>query len=484
MSTALYDREAIRRLEEYAISTLGIAGIDLMERAGRASFELLCREWPAARRIAIMCGAGNNGGDGYVIARLALAAGFHVDVIQIGPVSGGDASTSYARMQQAGIGTTSDLAALRGADVCVDALFGIGLNRPVQGAGAAAVSAMNAAGCPVLSIDIPSGLLADTGAVAGVAVAAGATVTFIGIKPGLVTGAARNRTGTLFLRDLDLPNEVFGSLSPTAEWAAWPIYRACLPPRARTAHKGEFGHVLIVGGAPGMSGAARLAAEAAMRVGAGLVSVAAHPDVAAAINVGRPEIMAHAVGNSAGLSRLLQRATVVAIGPGLGQTPWALEMFSAIRAQSCPLVVDADALNLLAADPEVCDHWVLTPHPGEAARLLGQRTDIIAADRYLAARTLHRRYGGTIVLKGAGTIVQSAGLTTVINGGNPGMASGGMGDVLTGVIAGLAAQGLDSPLAARAGTALHAAAADLAARDGERGLLASDLMPHLRRLVN
>ncbi|MSR15688.1 MAG: NAD(P)H-hydrate dehydratase [Gammaproteobacteria bacterium] len=469
-----------------AITRLGVPGIELMERAGRASFELARRQWPAARRLAIVCGTGNNGGDGYVIARLAHGAGLKVTMIQCGPVATtGDARLAYQRMCDVGVPISAEFSALGQADLCVDALFGIGLNKPVLGDAAAAVAAINTAKVPVLSIDIPSGLLADTGAVAGCAVQATATVTFIGLKQGLVTGAARDHVGQLFFDALEIPTALFDEVSPSATCATWEMLRPSLAPRPRTAHKGSAGHVLIIGGAHGMSGAARLAAEAALRVGAGLVSVAAHPEVAASINQGRPEIMAHGIATAGALGPLLARASVVAIGPGLGQSPWAVELFSKFRAHPGPLIVDADALNLLASDPESRERWVLTPHPGEAARLLGCDTADIGQDRFRAARALHSRYGGVVVLKGAGTLVQQGpSRTAVILGGNPGMASGGMGDVLTGVIAGFIAQGLPSSEAAVAGAALHAMAGDLAAAAGERGLLASDLMPHLRELVN
>jgi NAD(P)H-hydrate epimerase len=227
-----------------------------------------------------------------------------------------------------------------------------------------------------------------------------------------------------------------------------------------------------------------MAAEAALRTGAGLVSAAVHPACAAQLNLGRPEIMVHGVTGAGALAPLLARASLVAIGPGLGQEAWGRELFAAVRDAALPLVLDADALNLLAADPQHREDWCLTPHPGEAARLLGCGTREIAQDRYAAAAALRARYGGVVVLKGAGSLVERADGTAVITDGNPGMASGGMGDVLTGVIAALAAQGLPLADAACAGAALHAAAADAAAVDGERGLLASDLFPHLRRLVN
>jgi len=262
------------------------------------------------------------------------------------------------------------------------------------------------------------------------------------------------------------------------------MLRAWLPPRPRASHKGDYGHVLVVGGDHGMAGAVRLAGEAAARVGSGLVSVATRLDHAAVIAAARPELMCHGVECARDLCVLLQRASVVAIGPGLGQSAWARELLAALLQTHSPLVVDADALNLLAQEPTRRDHWILTPHPGEAARLLDMTTGQIQADRLYAVQALQQRYGGVCVLKGAGSLVCASGSIAICEAGNPGMASGGMGDVLTGIIAGLLAQGLSLVDAACAGVYIHAKAGDRAAQEGERGLLASDLMPHLRQLVN
>lgn len=261
-------------------------------------------------------------------------------------------------------------------------------------------------------------------------------------------------------------------------------YRA-LPARAKDAYKGDFGHVLVIGGNVGMGGAARLAAEAALRVGAGLVSVATRAAHVPAFIAARPEAMCHGVEEGADIAKLLARATVLLLGPGLGQDAWARNLYDQALASPLPKVVDADALNLLAQHPIHQDNWVLTPHAGEAARLLETSTHEIQADRFAAARALQQRYGGVVVLKGAGSIVQGAETTHICTAGNPGMASGGMGDVLGGVIAGLIAQNIPPDEAAQRGVLCHAMAGDLAlAEGGERGLLASDLMLYLRKLMN
>lgn len=255
--------------------------------------------------------------------------------------------------------------------------------------------------------------------------------------------------------------------------------------RPRNTHKGDYGRVLVIGGDHGMSGAVRLAAEAAARVGAGLVCIATRSAHAEHISAQRPELLCYGVENANELRPLLDPANVIVIGPGLGQSPWARQLFSAVLETDLPCVVDADALNLLAAEPVVREAWVFTPHPGEAARLLACSSADIQADRFNAVREVRRRYGGVVVLKGAGTLVAAGDEPVdICVGGNPGMASAGMGDVLSGVIAGLIAQGLSLRDAARLGVWLHAEAGDRAARAGERGLLAGDLMPYLRRLVN
>ncbi len=485
MPRALYTVAAIRAAERAATTVANIPSLDLMQRAGSAAFQLLRTRWPALRKVAVFCGSGNNGGDGYVLAREAHQAGLQVEVVQVGaPAARGDACVCFEALRACGapINVASDVVAE--PEIIIDALFGIGLNKNIEGNARVAIEAINRRRVPTLCLDLPSGLHADTGNVLGIAVNGTVTLTFIALKQGLVTGRAVNYVGSLECADLGIPRKVL-ELHPPAAWQiTWDEMRARFAPRARAAHKGSFGHVLVVGGAPGFSGAARLAAEAALRSGAGLVSVAVHPEVAAHLNSDRPELMVHAVGAPRELAALLNRASVVAVGPGLGQGEWGAALFTAVREHRAPLVVDADALNLLALDPQKRTDWVLTPHPGEAARLLKlDAAADIEADRYGAALALQAQYGGVALLKGAGTLVRGAA-THVIGGGNPGMASGGMGDVLTGIIAGLLAQGLAGEFAATAGAALHAAAADCAARDGERGLLASDLMPHLRTLLN
>ena len=261
-------------------------------------------------------------------------------------------------------------------------------------------------------------------------------------------------------------------------------FKVLLTPRARTSHKGDFGHVLIAGGDYGMPGAVRLAGDAALRVGAGLVTLATRPEHICMIST-RPELICYGINQTRALNALLQRATVIAIGAGLGQSTWSQQLYKKLLTVKMQKVVDADGLNLLAKNPVKRKDWILTPHPGEAARLLNSTTETIQHDRIASIKALQKKYGGIIVLKGAGTLVLGEdNVISICNFGNPGMASAGMGDVLTGIISGLLAQGLTLLQAAQLGVCLHAIAGDIAAKEGERGLLASDLILHLRKLIN
>ncbi len=483
----LYRAAQVREFDRSAIEECGIPGATLMERAGRAAFEVLRAHWPQARRVAVVCGTGNNGGDGFVVARLAKQAGLDVCVLQVGEKGAlrGDARAAHQALYAAGVEVEPFSAPrLKDAELIVDALFGIGLEREVTGAWRAAIEAMNDAHKHVLALDIPSGLDADSGAVFGAAVRASITISFLALKQGLFTGAALSHCGKVVFDDLNVPREIYQRAAPAAaRLTADNLPRLKL--RARDSHKGDYGRVLVIGGDYGMAGAVRLTGEAAARTGAGLVTIATRAAHAPHVSAQRPELLCYGVENTEQLQTLLHKADVIAIGPGLGLSPWAVELFNAVVRTSLPLVVDADALNLLARHPQTRVNWILTPHPGEAGRLLGCASSVIQRDRFSAVQKLHEQYGDVVILKGAGTLVAAEGAPVhVCTAGNPGMASAGMGDVLTGVIAGLIAQGMSLADAARLGVYLHAQAADEAARQGERGLLASDLFAPLRKLVN
>jgi hydroxyethylthiazole kinase-like uncharacterized protein yjeF len=485
---ALYRAAQVRELDRLAIDYYGISASTLMGAAGQALFDEIRRSWPRARRIALMCGGGNNAGDGYVVARLSRQAGFAVELhhlVDPGTLQGA-ARHACDEAIAAGVSMIGyDGQALDGFDLIVDALFGTGLNAEVEGVWHEAIAAINAAATPVIAADIPSGLHADNGRVMGVAVRADVTVCFIGLKRGMFTADGPDHCGRLCFATLGVPHEVYAHLPSHAERLDYEAVSNTLAPRRRNSHKGDFGHVLVIGGDHGMSGAVRLAAEAAARCGAGLVSVATRAEHVAAITAVRPELMCHGVAQAAELTPLLRRATVVVIGPGLGQQAWGRAMLSRVLDCGLPLVVDADALNLLAVEPYFHNKWVLTPHPGEAARLLGCTTEQVQQERFSSAASIVASYGGVVVLKGVGSVIEALGSEPAVCGaGNPGMASGGMGDILGGVIAALIAQGLGLEQAARVGVTLHAEAADRAAAAGQRGLLASDLLAQLRTLCN
>lgn len=477
---ALFTSEQARAIDRRATDEAGLPGFELMTRAAAAAFAMLRRRWPDAARLRIVCGTGNNGGDGYLVGRDALAAGLVVQLFALGmPRAGSDAERARRAFEMQGGRVLPWGGLADAADVVVDAIFGTGLHRAPEGEAKAAIDAIDAAGLPVLALDVPSGLSADTGAAPGAVVRATATATFIVRKRGLHTHQAE-LAGDIELFDLGVPAAMH---EPPDALLLRP---SSLPRRPRDSHKGANGHVLVIGGDHGMGGASRMAAEAALRTGAGLVSVATRDDNVSAMNAARPELMAHGVNGPQALAPMIDRASVLAIGPGLGQGAWGHALWTTALDADLPTVLDADGLNLLHAEPRrLPAKLVITPHPGEAGRLLGVSTNDVQADRFAAARELARRFAATVVLKGNGSLIAAPdGRVSVCPWGNPGMASGGMGDTLTGIVAGLLAQGCDTYEAACLGVGLHARAADVAARGGERGLLAGDLLDPLRRLVN
>lgn len=485
---AVHSAAQVRAIDRHAIDDLHIPSYTLMTQAGEAAVIALRSCWPSKQRIAVVCGPGNNGGDGYVVGRLARSMRIEATVVALTDPAElrGDALRAHDEFVAAGgvVERWSDHC-LANAEVIVDAIFGTGLSRPLDATMVQRINAINDAGVPILALDIPSGLDADTGKVWGAAITAERTLSLIGLKLGFYLGDGPNHTGVVVYDDLDLPAGATDFVSAAAYRIDEHTVAKLLPRRRRTTHKGQQGSVLIIGGGVGMAGAARMAAEAALRAGAGLVTVATWPDNVASITASRPELMCRGVTEAHELETLIERADVLAIGPGLGQDEWAKSLLlTALRGHK-PTVIDADAITLLALDPCANSNWILTPHPGEAGRLLGIGTADVQRDRLKSAREIAARFGGTVVLKGAGTLVVTGEcLPYICDQGNPGMASPGMGDVLTGVIAGIAAQTADLPGAARAGVLVHAMAGDMAARRGERGMLATDLFGYLPTCVN
>ncbi len=483
----IYSVASVRAIDRAAIEQ-GIPGYTLMKRAGAAAVSAARGRYPDANRWQVICGAGNNGGDGYVVAQFAAPDGIVVSAVTlVDPESlTGGAAKAYMDFVAAGgvvVPWAGELDA--DAELLVDAILGSGLERDVGGAFADAVAAINAHPANVHAMDIATGIHGDTGTVMGCAVVADLTTTFVGLKPGLFLGAGPNYCGEITFADLEISDEVRSEIPAIYRRMHDRLLLEALPPRPRGAHKGDFGHVLVVGGGPGMPGAARLCAEAALRTGAGRVSVATHPDHAALITASCPELMSHGISSEKALTPLVEAADVIAFGPGLGRSDWAREMYQVVAATGKAAVWDADALNLLAESPETRENRVITPHPGEAAGLLGVEVAAIQSDRPAALEALILKYGGTAVLKGAGTLISAeSGLPFICTGGNPGMAAPGMGDVLTGIIAALMAQGLSTVDSASVGVELHARAGDAAAAQGERGMLASDLLAALRQVAN
>ncbi len=481
---SLYSSESIRKIEALSIQ----AGKDqpaLRVAAVQASLALISSEWPMAKRLLIACGPGLNGADGLLLALEAHHKGLSPVVIGFEPIAPENISLKQEIETFAIPFQIPDQAVLEG-DLIVDALFGIGLNRALEDPYRELVLKINNSPIPVLALDVPSGINADTGADYGCAIQADLTLCFIGLKKGLFTNGGMASAGRVYCDDLAIPASLIKQINPSAQLLTWKQMKAYLPRRLRDSHKGCYGHVLVIGGDYGMGGSVRMAAEAAMRVGAGLVTVATRPEHVSVVTAARPELMCHQVVSSKDLLPLLERATVLVVGPGLGQSEWALDLLKVALEWKGPKVLDADCLNLLSHFPEELNESILTPHPGEAARLLGISTHEVQNDRFKAIDELYHRYQSVIVLKGAGSLVKgSSAITTVCRAGNPGMATGGMGDILSGVIASLIAQGLDRLAAAELGVFIHSIAADRAAEEGgERGLIATDLLMHLRRMVN
>ena len=361
----LYTAAGVRALDREAIEVQGIAGYGLMTSAAGAVFDAIRAAWPDEKRLNVLCGAGNNAGDGYVLARLAMTADYEVWLAALKPASelSGDAATAATDYLAAG-GVISEftdgLPQIPG--IVVDALLGTGLDRPLGGVYASAVQWINTQAGPVVGIDIPTGVNADTGTVMGIAVTADMTVSFIGQKQGLFTGDGPDHAGNCIFDSLDVPQVVYAAVPVSGVFIRENSY--WFLPRKRNSHKGSYGHVLAIGSAPGYGGAIRMCGEAALRCGAGLVSLATHPEHVATINDERPELMVHAISEAEDLAGITDRASVVAVGPGLAQSEWSRALWHAAIAADVPLVADADALNLLAAEPVARANWVLTPHPG------------------------------------------------------------------------------------------------------------------------
>ncbi len=484
----LYTGTQCRALDRRAIEAFGIDGFELMRRAGSSAFSALRDAWPDAKTITVLCGKGNNAGDGYIVAGEALREGLQLQVLQVGDPGAlqGDAQRAYEWALQLGCrpSTFAPDCEITG-DVVVDGLLGSGFRGALRPEFEQAVNRINAVDAPVLALDLPTGVDPETGAVPGPAVEAELTVSFIGEKLALRTGAGVDYAGRVEHARLGVPHDVFDGV-PGVPWLRF--HPSLLPRRGRSVHKHALGHVVVIGGDHGMGGAPLLAAEAALRAGAGLVSVITRDMHRAAMLARRPELMVLDADDQPQCDALLERAAVVVVGPGLGRGAWGRHWFGRVADAPCPRVVDADALYHLAQNPPMLrGSAVLTPHVGEAARLIGSGA-AVRADRLAAARSVlalcEGVSEGAVVLKGAGSVISDSRWSLICGHGNPGMATAGMGDVLSGVIGALLGQGQAPLVAAATGTVWHAAAADEAVLEcGEAGLIATDIAPALGRIA-
>jgi ADP-dependent NAD(P)H-hydrate dehydratase / NAD(P)H-hydrate epimerase len=501
----------MRELDRLAIEEVGIPSLVLMENAGRSTYQVLRREFPQLRGpIVVLAGRGNNGGDGFVVARYLAHEGLPVNVLLMASRDQvrGDALVNLAILEQIGVEVEEVLGEdrlsgvthrLSRAELVVDALLGTGLNSPVRGLLAQVITRVNQARPPVLSVDIPSGLSADTGEILGAAVEAQVTVTYGLPKIGQILPPGRDLVGRLWLVDISIPPALAQGVKTELAEAA--EMRGLLPPRPFASHKGTFGHLVVVAGSEGKTGAATLTAEAGLRTGAGLVTAAVPAGLNDILEVKLTEAMTLPLPEAGGTRSLGEKAwgplrdfladkTALALGPGLGTHPETQELVRAlVRDCPLPMVIDADGVNALAGRPEVlhgaAGPRILTPHPGEMARLLGLTSREVQSRRLDLTRSFAAAHGVWVVLKGAQTVVAAPqGHVSLNPTGNPILASGGTGDVLTGLIGGFLAQGLAPWDAARLGVFLHGLAADyLEENFGPRGHLAGDLLACLPELL-
>ncbi len=499
----------MRELDGKTINEYGVPGIVLMENAGRQAFEFIMDEF-RPRRVMVFAGKGNNGGDGYVIARHLLNAGVEVRVVLLAKKDDvkGDARTNLEAFLKLGgpVHPVLDDAALEDlrfeverSDLIVDAILGTGIESEVRGIFAEAIGFINAItgddpGIRVAAVDLPSGLNADTGQVMGAAVRADATITFGMLKTGQLCHPGAALVGTLAGVDISIPRALYETVPHriiTAELAA-----GLMPCREEDSHKGDVGHGLVLAGSPGKTGAAVMAAESALRAGAGLITLAAPAGLSPILETKTLEVMTEPLPETAdgtlgqaslGRAReVLAGKTAAALGPGLGRNAEVTEFVrSMIKECALPLVIDADGLFAVAEDPAMlaakAGPVVLTPHPGEMARLMGVKTSEVQADRPAAAIGFAGKHGVIVVLKGAHTVVAAPDGRAFFNlTGNPGLASGGTGDVLTGMVLGLICQGIAPLDAAALAVFLHGMAGDLAAEEiSEEAMIARDVMERI-----
>ena len=483
-------KEQAYQLDKDTIESGHLSQEELMDNAGKAVAQFFCEKIndPFNQKVMVVCGKGNNGGDGVISHSYLKKYNVSSKIVFTQKKHGHSNLIKKYKISKSDYSIYSEKSKFDKYDWIIDAIFGIGLNRPVEGIFLESIQVINHSLIPVLALDIPSGLNANTGEKMGDSISAKVTTTFVGHKQGLFLNSGPECSGEIFFSNLNIPEKCYQSAKPSMAVVTEKLSKTVLIKRPIASHKGSFGHVLVVGGDHGMGGAVRIAAEAALRSGAGLVSVATRASNVSIVTKLRPEVMCHSLDdNPDKIGDLIAKATVIAVGPGLGLGDWAKNLLERVLESDLPLVVDADALNILSQNPRKRENWILTPHPGEAAKLLGVINPVIQSQRLDSLDKLVKKYGGTIVLKGNNTLVGGPNQIPYLGRtGNPGMASAGMGDLLTGIVAGLLGQfeNIDHQLLAAIAANAHATAGDLAAGDGERGLIATDLFKYLKQHLN
>ena len=486
----IFNSNDVAQIDKASIDAKGKEfGFKLMKRAALLSFRLLMKQNP--KSVSILCGVGNNAGDGYLIGKKAIELGLETQLISIESEEklSGDAKKAMLAFKLSGgeVNLWSINDQING-DWIVDAIFGTGINREIDSSYHDAITAINESKSKVISIDLPSGLCGNTGKTFGAIVSADITVTFVGMKLGLYLDKGPNNAGKVHLYDLGVDEKFYKEYEPSLEIISDKILSEVIIPRNQSNHKGDHGHVLLIGGNNGMEGAIRIASEASLRSGSGLVSVISTSRSCEIINQFRPEVMCYDTLDTGIIRSLMDRVDIIGVGPGLGLNDWATQLYELAFDSNKYLVLDADALNILSTNQVNRGNWILTPHPGEASRLLGCSVSDIQSDRMNALTNLSEKYNADVLLKGKYTLTKSItnGTPYIVTSGNPGMASAGMGDLLTGVISSLLGQfpNLEKRKIIASAAHIHSKAGDLAAQDGERGLIASDLLPYIRSLVN
>ncbi|MCY4050897.1 MAG: NAD(P)H-hydrate dehydratase [Gammaproteobacteria bacterium] len=487
MKNKLYIADQVRQLDRFAIEGLGISGCELMERSGKQAFQRILDIYQETKSFLVLCGPGNNGGDGYVVALCALELGMQVEVIFTEKPKTPDAKLMYHKYLKAG-GIANQYNPLDQTlpvmgDLIIDAILGIGINHAPGGSVEQLINDANQDARSIFALDVPSGLECDTGVAFESCITATNTVNFIGRKVGCYTADGRDQCGTLFYEPLNVPLEGSHEDTHYAEL----IEPFPLDSRVHNSHKRRYGDLAIFGGFTGMFGAVLLAGRAAMRAGCGLTTVVSKQKHADILAVHCPELMSLDFAKEKKVEDLLERVDALVVGPGLDDGKWAQRVFSRILDFHGPVVVDAGALRILAKPAYRMrrDNWILTPHPGEAAALLDCDSMDIQTDRIESAREITSIYGGICILKGSGTIVAYSESETpkICDRGNPGMATAGMGDVLSGILGAYSIYDMSISKCAELGVWVHSYAADLAIEEStEHSLIASDVIDVLPKV--